>query len=638
MDTHTDQQSILIVEDEQIVALDMRVRLERFGYRVLGSFPRAEEALSYLEEEGSPTPDCVLMDINLQGEMDGITAANIVRERFVLPVIIITAYADEETIQRAKASEPFAYIIKPFDDRELRTSIVISIYRHSMERRLQERERLLSAILGSIESGVIVTDLSQHITFSSEVAEELAGGSVSVGTPITEAIPAQVLDAARRGGIALWQRETGMREEQTIQLAVHPLRIPGPVDPGASRDVWVLQDISRRLSDERALREKDEQLAHAEKMDAVGRIAGGVAHDFNNLVTIMMGYSRLAIDDMERHRSIDDIRRNIEGVYETARRSSGLTRQLLAYSRVESINPTAIDADDSISKGAMLLESVVPENVHIEYILNARNAKVLIDPARLEQVLVNLLLNARDAMPSGGSIVVSTEAIRLEEPLHAFVRELPPGAYLRIQVVDSGDGIETDALPRIFEPFFTTKDRARGSGFGLATVYATTEDAGGAIQVASTVGQGTTFSVYLPLAEEVAGGVPSSGGEDEYPHGTETVAVIQEEDGLRRLVTRILRSHGYTPIVSRSVGDGLLLLEHTPEVKAIITDRSAPYLSVSEVVRRFRAVARQDAAVLVTVSGLLEDAGQDGTIQKPFEPADLLRILRDAIDARSGLA
>lgn len=631
-----DQKAILIVEDEQIVALDMRVRLERFGYLVLGAFPRAEEAIAFLEDGDAPTPDCVLMDINLQGDMDGITAANIVRERFVLPVIIITAYADEETIERAKASEPFAYIIKPFDDRELRTAIVISLYRHSMERRLQERERLLSAILGSIESGILVTTPSRGIAFASEVAESLMGCSVKPGTEVSEAIPPQVLEAARRGGPALWHRDGS--EARTIQLAVHPLRVPGPTDPEASREVWVLQDITRRLADERALREKDEQLAHAEKMEAVGRIAGGLAHDFNNLVTIMMGYSRLALDDIERGNPLEEIRRNLEGVYETARRSSGLTRQLLAYSRVESTNATTIVADDAISKYAVLLESVVPENVRVEYILNAREARVLLDPARLEQVVVNLVLNARDAMPAGGAIVVSTETVHLEEPLGTYVREVPAGWYLRLQVVDSGDGIPAEALPRIFEPFFTTKDRTQGSGFGLATVYATTEDAGGAIQVASTVGQGTTFSVYLPLVEESGREDGTNGNAEYHPGGTETVVIVQEEDGLRRLVTRIVRNHGYTPVVARSVGDGLLLIEHTPGVKAIITDLSAPYLSVAEIVRRFRSVADGDTAIIVTVSGYTEEAGQDGTIQKPFEPTDLLRILRDAIDGRSRLA
>lgn len=638
MDSRSDRNTIVIVEDEQIVALDMRVRLERFGYRVLGTYPRAEEAIAFLEDESSPAPDCVLMDINLQGEMDGITAANIVRERFVLPVIIITAYADEETIQRAKASEPFAYIIKPFDDRELRTSIVITLYRHSMERRLQERERLLSAILGSIESGVLVTDRSRRIAFANEVALALTGETGLVGAEIAEAVPSQVLKTARREGSTLWHRDSGSREDQTIQLTVHPLREPDATDPRASREVWVLQDITRRLADERALREKDEQLAHAEKMDAVGRIAGGLAHDFNNLVTIMMGYSRLAIDDVERNHPLEDIRRNIEGIYETARRSSGLTRQLLAYSRVESTNPSAIAVDQAISQGAELLESVVAENIHLEFTLHASEARVLLDPARLEQVVVNLVLNARDAMPRGGTIVVSTEAVRLEEPLHAFIRELPPGQYLRLQVDDSGAGIEADAISHIFEPFFTTKDRTEGSGFGLATVYATTEDAGGAIDVASTVGQGTTFSVYLPLVEDEESNDSAGGTVDEHPTGTETVVVIQEEEGLRRLVTRILRSHGYTPIVARSVGDGLLLTEHTAEVRAIVTDRSAPYLSQAEVVWRLRSVAPPKAAVIVTVSGAAEEAGQDGTIQKPFEPAELLRTLRTAIDGSSSLA
>lgn len=630
----TATQSILIVEDEQIVALDMRVRLERFGYSVSGMFTCAEEAIDYLESRDSSLPECVLMDINLQGEMDGITAANIVRERFGLPVIIITAYADEETIERAKASEPFAYIIKPFDDRELRTSIVISLYRHSMEHRVQERERLLSGILGSIDSGVIVADAEEKIAFSNDLAGELIGKPIDIGNPIDGFIPDSTLNAARENGAARWVLTSADTGERTLHFSVHRLRDFSHESDPVSGEVWVVQDISQRLADERAIREKDEQLAHAEKMDAVGRISGGLAHDFNNLVTIIMGYSRLAIDDIERGSPPSEIKRNVEGVYETARRSSDLTRQLLAFSRVESINPTSNAIDVSLEASMEIIRGIVPENIQIEFTLHASNARAMIDPARLEQIVLNLLLNARDAMPKGGNIVVSTEVVHLEEQLNVYVRELEPGDYVRLEVVDTGMGIDAETLPHVFEPFFSTKDRMHGSGFGLATVYASVEDAGGAIEIASTVGRGTTFSVYLPAVDVDAHRLDRGERLEEVARGTEMVLVVQEEDGIRQLVTRVLRSHGYVPVAARSVGDALLILERTPETRAIVTDLSAPYLSAGEIIYRFRAAAPPAAALLLTVSGGVEEAGQDATLRKPFEPIQLLRSLRETIDRR----
>lgn len=301
---------------------------------------------------------------------------------------------------------------------------------------------------------------------------------------------------------------------------------------------------------------------------------------------------------------------------------------------MESTNPTVIAIDDSLSQSMELLNSVVPENVHIEYTLHAPESRVLIDASRFEQIVINLIFNARDAMPKGGAIVVSTEAVRLDEPLNAYVRSLQPGWHLCLQVADSGEGIDADTLPRIFEPFFSTKDRSRESGFGLATVYATTEDAGGAIEIGSTVGQGTTFSVYLPIAEQTPALQVERADHDDPERGTETVLVVQEEDGIRHLVTRILRNHGYLPVVARSVGDALLMMEQNAEIREINTDRSAPYLSVSQIVERYRSIAGNDVAILLTVSGGIEEAGQDGVIQKPFEPATLLHTMRVAIDRR----
>ncbi len=632
IDKH-DKESILIVEDEQIVALDMGARLERMGYDVPEPFSSAEDALAFLES-GTAQIDCVLMDINLQGDMDGVSAANIVREKWNIPVIIITAYADETTVQRAKASEPFAYIIKPFNDRELRTSIVISLYRHAMERRLQVRERLLSGILGSIDSGVIVSSGNGTVAFANRLAGEIIDASISPGVPLARSIPVEILIKARSEPSTRWTLDRLGGGAKTIEISAHHLQglDAGAVDEFVNGEVWVLNDITQRLADEKALRRKDEQLALAEKMDAVGRISGGLAHDFNNLVTIMMGYARLALDDIARGRTVDEIGKKVEGVHETARRSAALTRQLLAFSRIEVSSSAVVELDEEVRGGTTLVKGIVPENISIEYILHAPDTFVRVDPGRLEQIVVNLILNARDAMPDGGSIRLSTEIARFEAPIDLYVRRLEPGTYLRLDIGDSGDGIDPVLLPYIFEPFYSTKERYRGSGFGLATVYASVEDAGGAISIHSTIGQGTTFSVFFPVVDGESNTPVVDRAVDERVSGTEAVLVVQEEAGVRRLISRVLQDHGYRTTAARSVGDGLLLIEKVPGFAAVVTDRSAPYLTVAEIVARFRTSSQNALAVIYTAVGEIDSAGQDATLIKPFETPELLTTVRAAID------
>lgn len=622
---------ILVVEDEQIVALDIRLHLEQFGYTVADILPEAELALEFLERNQNNLPDVIIMDIHLQGAMDGVEASEIIRERYELPVVFMTAYADEDTLARAKVTEPFAYIIKPFESRELRTALVLASYRHKMNMQLREREHLLSRVMDAVSSGVLVTDVPGAVRYANVQAEHLLKKHIAAGTPVEAALPSALikelkdtlaLDGTSRASTH-WKRTQAEGEIETIEIQV--IQFP-PQFPGM---VWILMDLTDRLNRERALREQEEQLAYSRRMEAVGRMSGGLAHDFNNLVTVMLGYARLALEDIAAQPDLKELRENVQGLYNTAHRSAELTRRLLTVSRTPASARAVFFPDALLTDTLPMIRGLLPENIHLHAATHAGDVSVSADKRGMQQVLINLVLNARDAMPAGGVVHVTTECVRIEERLPTFGRTLEPGSYLRISVADTGEGIDPENLPHVFEPFFTTKDETDGSGFGLATVYSVISDADGAINVSSTRGHGTRFSLYLPLVEHM-GTETEQVAREPAPQslaGSGTVLVVEEENGVRGMLVRTLKNQGYNPVAARSVGDGLLLLDHFTDCRLIVSDCSAPYHTASGVVDLYRTKNPQSRIVLL-FGGDSVEAGQNASLEKPFESLELLKTLR----------
>ncbi|HKK49855.1 MAG TPA: response regulator [Alkalispirochaeta sp.] len=623
---------ILVVEDEQIVALDIRVHLERLGYTVGGSFSAAERLIDELKirRDAARLPDLVLMDIHLDGQMDGVSAAGVVRAQFHIPVILLTAYADDETLDRAKVSEPYAYIIKPFEEQELRTAVVLALYRNRMERAVQSREALLSRILGSIDDGVLVSDQNGIVRYANAQAGLIlhtgSGDYAAISDLIPEDIQHSVLTHDRPIRWSPPKYSGGI-----VDLSVAVLG-SGQPEGEDHLTVWVLADITERMNRESEIRRKDAQLAHAERMDAIGRMSGGLAHDFNNLVTVIMGYTRLVLDDLDAHPELEAIRTNVQGVYDTARRSAQLSRQLLAFSRTQPPITTKIRPDDIILEIRSMIDGLIPEYVKLDVYRRGGDVAIQIDRTRFERIILNLLLNARDAIHGGGEISLSSEVISLVSPLPTMTRTLAPGDFYVMRVSDSGHGIVSEDLHHVFEPFFTTKETEWGSGFGLATVYSAVAESNGAIDVTSTRGQGTTFTVYIPVTSV-------SSDDREVPQiinqavsGTEQILVVQEEEAMRSLIGNALRSRGFVPVIARSVGDALLALERNSEVDLVVSDLSAPFLDAAEIVARYRAI--HEIPVVLIVTGESVEAGQQATVHKPFELDGLLTTIREAIDAR----
>ncbi|HKJ85294.1 MAG TPA: response regulator, partial [Spirochaetia bacterium] len=396
-----DRQRIVVVEDENIVALDIKLQLEHLGYVVPAVFPSGEQLLDALPELHA---DLVLLDIILKGELDGVETAKRVKRTFNLPVILLTALDTQETLERAKLAQPFAFIVKPFDERELRNAVVISLYRHTMEQTLQRRERLFSTTLESIQDGVLVTDEEYRIEYSNSVAEAVLGRSHEdlrglalekvLNLRDREGNPVGIDEAARG---QLWSRRTD-GTEVAVDRYVSPL-----VDRDGSRSGWVVvvHDVTERLAQEDALRRQEEQLRRSQKMEAIGRLTGGIAHDFNNLLTVILGYAKLLREEIEGIDGADVslVRTDVEGIQKAAMRSAALTRQLLAFSRHQIMERRVVDVNEIVSDMEKMLQRLVSDDVRTQVDLLASNARVRVDPSQLEQVLMNLTVNARDAMP-----------------------------------------------------------------------------------------------------------------------------------------------------------------------------------------------------------------------------------------------
>jgi PAS domain S-box-containing protein len=397
---------------------------------------------------------------------------------------------------------------------------------------------------------------------------------------------------------------------------------------GSPRAVVNLRDVT----ESRAL---EQQLRQAQKMEAIGRLAGGIAHDFNNILTAILGYGDLASSTLAPD---SPLRANLEEIHHAAERAAGLTRQLLIFSRKQVLQPKILDLNAVVEESERLLRRLIGEDVVLVTALTAEVRPVRADLGQIEQVILNLAVNARDAMPRGGRLTIETANVGSDETWAEQHPGTPPGRYVLLAVSDSGTGMDEATKSRIFEPFFTTKEAGKGTGLGLATVYGIVEQAGGLIEVDSEPGRGTKFRIYLPSIE----GVPDSAvsrSSRRAVRGTETVLLVEDEDQVRRLITKTLRAFGHEVLEAAQPAEALRLCrEHPKPIHLLLTDVVMPGMNGPDLAGQCRGL-RADVKVIF-MSGYTADAmplqGIDPGLHflsKPFTPSDLARKVREVLDA-----
>jgi signal transduction histidine kinase/DNA-binding response OmpR family regulator len=380
--------------------------------------------------------------------------------------------------------------------------------------------------------------------------------------------------------------------------------------------------------------EREAQLRQSQKMESVGRLAGGVAHDFNNLLVAINGYSELT---MRRLAEGDPLRRNVEEIRKAGERAAALTRQLLAFSRKQVMQPKVLCVNDVVSDMDKMLRRVIGEDVELTTRLDPELGYVKADPNMIEQVVLNLCVNSRDAMPVGGRLTIETSNVLLDEEyvgLHVGVR---PGAYVTLAVSDTGCGMDEETRQRIFEPFFTTKEKGKGTGLGLSTVYGVVQQSGGHVWVYSEVGHGTTVRVYLPRVDAVAKEPTSEPATVALYAGTEKVLLVEDDDQVRLVAGEILSSSGYTVLEATRMSEAVRHCAENPDIALLLTDVVMPRINGKELAERLAKVLPRMRVLFM--SGYTETVVHDGVldqglnfIQKPFTPTALLRKVREVLD------
>jgi two-component system cell cycle sensor histidine kinase/response regulator CckA len=422
---------------------------------------------------------------------------------------------------------------------------------------------------------------------------------------------------------ATWRHRTKSGRAVDVELAVHDIQYGGK-----NVQLAVLMDVTGR-------RELEEQLRQAQKMEAVGMLAGGVAHDFNNLLTIINGYTQLILNTL---RPDDPNRHSAEQVMKAGERAAALTNQLLAFSRRQVLQLKVLDLNRAVSSLSMMLQRLIGEDIDLRLELRPETGRVNADAGQLEQVLMNLAVNARDAMPKGGTLTIETANIDLDESYAGRHIAVKPGPYVLLAVSDTGSGMDEATKQRLFEPFFTTKPPGKGTGLGLSTVFGIVKQSGGSLEVYSEPGRGSSVKIYFPRIDQPIS-VEAAGRKRQLNRGTETILLVEDDEMVRNLVHETLEREGYKvigaadPLEAQRIAEG-----HRGKIQLLITDVVMPRLSGKELAKAL-VERRPDMKVLymsgytdsaIVNSGILQK--EVAFLQKPFTPSALAAKVRDVLE------
>jgi PAS domain S-box-containing protein len=633
--------TILVVDGNDRLAKLVEKYLRRDGFRtaVAGSGAAAVEALAR-----SPA-DLLLLNLKLP-DMTGEDLLRTLTERNqIVPHIVLVEHGDEKRAAAQLRNGALDYLMKDGALLELLPPVVRRAV-EQLERRklLQDAEiayehlrRHYELILQAAGEGICGLDLSGRITFVNPAALRLLGYESQdlIGADLAALAERPVAGAHGRVRDALAANTTFRSQDQVfwrkdgscfpIEYTSTPIREQN-LQIGS---VFVFKDISQR----RAL---EEQYRQSQKLEAVGRLAGGVAHDFNNLLTVVAGYTDL----LAANSSLDSrAKEAVKEVQKAADRAITVTRQLLAFSRKQMLQPRPVNLNASIAEINKLVQRLIGEDVTLVNRLAENLPPVLADPGQIEQVIINLAVNARDAMPRGGTLTITTGPVTVDLTAASNQPGLRPGKYALMTVADTGHGMDAQTKARIFEPFFTTKEAGKGTGLGLATVYGIVGQSGGHIDVQSTIGQGTTFRVLWPQAAGPVKSPTAPSIDLTVLGGTETILLVEDEDAVRRLASKVLAGYGYRVIEAGDGAEAEQLGKRSAEyLHLMITDVVMPGISGLELAQRL-APLRPKMKVLF-MSGYADDAitrrgvlAEDAAfLQKPFPPEVLARRVREVLD------
>jgi len=529
--------------------------------------------------------------------------------------------------------------------RRARITVITDVTaRHEAE----EMRALLAAIVQSSNDAIVSQDLDGTITSWNAAAEQLLGysGAEAVGMPIGLVIPPDRL-AEERGllrlvaaGERVERHETIRRRKDGTEVAVS-LSL-APIFNGSGKVVAAsksVRDLTQQRKADAALRSTEDQLRQAQKMEAIGRLAGGIAHDFNNILSVILSYSEMCLADLEPP---DAMSEELGEIHKAALRAAELTRQLLLFSRQQVVAPKVLDLNEVLVGMDKLLKRIVGEDVDLVSLPAQGLGRVFVDPGSVEQVVMNLVVNARDAMPQGGKLTLETANVDLDGEYTRQHLGTMPGPHVMLAVSDTGIGMDLTTQARIFEPFFTTKEAGKGTGLGLSTVFGIAQQAGGSVGVYSEPGKGSTFKVYFPRVEAKTSAAVSTVKRASL-RGSETVLLVEDQEQVRVVAHGILKRMGYEVVVAAGAHEALLLCDkHRGPIHLLLTDVVMPEMSGAELAKQIAPV-HPDMKVLF-MSGYTDDSivrhgvleSEMAFLQKPFTPESMARKVREVLNSPGG--
>jgi len=600
---------------------------------------------SFLKELEDFSPDIVLSDY-MMPQFTGREALELVKERYPsIPLIIVTGSMNEETAVECMKAGAVDYVIKENLIR-LGQAVVGALEKKKLkdqkektEEALRESEKKYRTVMEANPDPVIVYDIEGNIVYLNPAFthvfgwsyEERIGKKIDVFVPEknwseTEMMIEKVLSGESFSGIESCR--------YTKEGKIIPVGISGAVyrdqEGNPVGNVVNLRDITEE-------KKLQDQLSQAQKMEAIGTLAGGIAHDFNNLLTTIIGNAQLALNDISKD---DSLRKQIEEIKKAGERSASLTRQLLAFSRKQVIKPVVLDLNEVINETAKMLKRMIGEDIEFQTVLKPELWKVHMDSGQIDQIIINIAVNARDAMPQGGKLTIETTNVDLDK---AYFRdhgaEGKPGSYVMLAISDTGSGMDKETREHIFEPFFTTKEIGKGTGLGLSTVYGIAKQNNGFIWVYSEPGQGTTFKIYLPKVKEGAEAEEKERTPVGDLNGSETVFIVEDDDRVRNLARKVLERYGYSVLEAENGEDALRVNEeYEGQIDLMLTDVVMPKMSGRETAERLQPLYPQ--MKVIYMSGYTDNAiVHHGVLaeglnflEKPFTPEGLARKVREVLD------
>ncbi|MCM3877264.1 MAG: response regulator [Thermoanaerobaculia bacterium] len=635
---------ILHVEDVPADAELAERELRRAGFEL--DIRRVETREAFLAALLDFSPDLILSDYRLP-EFDGMTALLLAKERAPdVPVIITTGSVNEETAVACMKAGAVDYVLKEQLGR-LGTAVRSALEAQRLRDERSQAEKDITRLNAELEEAlawqrhvfegsrdaVFVSDEEARFVAVNGAATELTGYSreelLGMGIPDLHEEPDLAAYRAFHQRILGGEQilsEAPIRKKDGSKVAVEfNNRL---VTIGVRRFMHTAgRDVTKR-------KQLEAQLVQAQKMEAVGRLAGGVAHDFNNLLTVIQGYGELLAKSLEGD---PEKRESMGEIVKAAERAAALTRQLLAFSRRQVLEMRVLDLGTVVADLEKMLRRLIGEDVEVVVVTPPKLGRVKADAGQIEQVVLNLAVNARDAMPGGGRLTLELADADLDAPFAAAHDTIPPGRYVLLSIADTGSGMDAETLGHIFEPFFTTKEKGKGTGLGLATVYGIVRQTGGYIAVETVPGAGTAFRIYLPRCAEsrTSGTRPSVSSF----RGSETVLLAEDEPSVRAFLQTVLERHGYSVLVAENGAAALDVVTRDPRlIHVLLTDLVMPGMNGRELASRVAAL--RPAIRIVFMSGYAADIvtdlaadGASGFLSKPFSERALAAKLREVLDA-----